>query len=101
VFKLVNGKATAFEADGTTIRYSRDGVTALTLDEWVDGLVAEAPHLFEPSSGGGASSNGSGGVGLIGHRNPWKRETWNFTEQCRLVRDNPTMAAQVKKAAGR
>ena len=33
VFQLVNGVPAAFEADGKTVRYGRDGVTPLTLDE--------------------------------------------------------------------
>lgn len=45
VFKLVNGSPRAFENDGTTI-VGRDGVTPMTLEEWVDAQVADAPHLF-------------------------------------------------------
>lgn len=32
VFKLVNGAPRAFEADGATVRYGRDGVTPMTLE---------------------------------------------------------------------
>jgi vacuolar-type H+-ATPase subunit I/STV1 len=49
-FKLVNGVPQA--QDGDRIRYGKDGVTPMTLDEWIDSLVTEAPHLFEPSVGG-------------------------------------------------
>ena len=35
VFKLVNGSPRAFEADGQAVRYGRDGVTPMTLEEWV------------------------------------------------------------------
>jgi len=34
VFKLVNGAPRAFEADGQSVRYGRDGVTPMTLEEW-------------------------------------------------------------------
>jgi hypothetical protein len=72
------------------------------LDEWVEALKAEAPHLFEQNSGGGAAGNGSGGAGLNhGQRNPWKKETLNLTEQSKLTRDNPRLAAQLRAAAGR
>ncbi len=33
VFKLVNGVPTALDADGKTVRYGKDGVTPMTLEE--------------------------------------------------------------------
>lgn len=101
VFKVADGKIVAFDADGQ-IRPGKDGYTPLTLDEWVEELRSEASHLFESNSGGGASGNGSGGAGSQhGRKNPWKKETWNLTEQSKIARTNPTLAAQLKKAAGR
>src|SRR5207253_9202703 len=50
VFRLVNGVATAFQSDGKTVRVGKDGLTAMTLDEWVDTQVSEAPHLFESNA---------------------------------------------------
>src|SRR5437899_1208311 len=35
IFKLVNGVATAFEADGQTVRVGKDGIAPMTLEEWV------------------------------------------------------------------
>lgn len=101
VFRLVNGVPTAFEADGKTVRYGRDGLTPMTLDEWVDSQVADAPHLFESNAGGGAAGNGTGtstkSHGLA--KNPFKRETWNLTEQMRLLKSDPNLAARLKAAA--
>jgi len=101
VFKLVNGVPAAFEADGKTVRYGRDGLTAMTLEEWVDTQVSEAPHLFESNAGGGAAGSASGGgakpQGLV--KNPFKRETWNLTEQMRLQKSDPQLAARLKAAA--
>ncbi len=101
VFRLVNGVPTAFEADGKTVRYGRDGLTPMTLEEWVDAQVAEAPHLFESNAGGGAAGNASGG-GAKPHgsvKNPFKRETWNLTEQMRLTKSDPSLAARLKAVA--
>jgi hypothetical protein len=39
-FKLVNGVPQAFEADGQTARMGKDGVSPMTLAEWVDALVS-------------------------------------------------------------
>jgi len=100
VFKLVNGAPRAFEADGQTVRYGRDGVTPMSLEEWVDAQVSDAPHLFEPNAGGGAASN-PGGAGMGGRsvKNPFRKETWNLTEQMRLLKSDPGLAARLKAAA--
>jgi len=95
-FKLVNGVPQA--QDGNGIRYGRDGVTPMTLEQWVESLVTEAPHLFEPSAGGGATGSGSGGA--VGAKNPFRKGAdWNLTEQMRLLKNNPAMAAQLKATA--
>jgi hypothetical protein len=99
VFKLVNGVATAFESDGKTVRVGKDRVAPMTLDEWVDTQVAEAPHLFESNAGGGAAGNGSGGVGNRSGKNPFRKETWNLTEQMKMLKTDPQLAARLKAAA--
>ena len=101
VFKLVNGAPQAFEADGKTVRYGRDGITPMTLEEWVDAQVADAPHLFESNAGGGAAGNPAGG-GTGSQRsvkNPFRKDTWNLTEQMKLQKTDPTLAARLKAAA--
>lgn len=101
VFKLVQGAARAFEADGTTVRYGRDGVTPMTLEEWVETQVADAPHLFESNAGGGAAGTGSGATGGSGRsgKNPFRKETWNLTDQMKLQKSDPALAARLKAAA--
>ena len=97
VFRLVNGVPTAFEADGKTVRYGKDGITPMTLEEWIDTQVSEAPHLFESNSGGGAASNSARTQPSV--KNPFKRETWNLTEQMKLQKTDPQLAARLKAAA--
>jgi hypothetical protein len=102
MFRLINGVPTAFESDGRTVRYGRDGITPLTLDEWTENLAVEAPHLFESNAGGGAAGNASGGgAGARAlSRNPFKRGAdWNVTEQMRLMKTDPQTAARLKAAA--
>ena len=100
-FRLVNGVPQAFEGDVQTPRAGRDGVTPLSVAEWVDQQVSEAPHLFENNAGGGASGHGSGGAagGERSGRNPFRKETWNLTEQMRLQKTDPALAARLKAAA--
>ena len=104
VFKLANGLPTAFEPDGNTVRVGKDGLSPMTLEEWVDALVSDAPHLFEPNSGGGGPgglSHGAGGAGMrgVGQRNPFRKETWNLTEQMKIAKSDPQLAARLKAAA--
>ena len=95
-FKLVNGVPQAF--DGDVPRYGRDGTSPLTLAEWVDALVSDAPHLFEANAGGGAAGSGSRGAGS-GGVNPFRKESWNLTEQVKLLKTNPGLAARLKASA--
>ena len=96
-FKLVNGVPQAF--DGERIRTGKDGVSPMTLAEWVDALVSDAPHLFEANAGGGAAGSGSGGAGNRSVRNPFRKETWNVTEQMKIEKSDPQLAARLKATA--
>ena len=100
-FKLVNGVPQAFEADGQTVRSGKDGVTPMTLAEWVDAQVSDAPHLFESNAGGGAAGNASGGGASTraSVKNPFRKETWNLTEQMKLQKSDPALAARLKASA--
>jgi len=95
-FKLVGSVPQAF--DGDVPRYGRDGTSPLTLAEWVDALVSDAPHLFEANAGGGAAGSGSreAGSGVV---NPFRKESWNLTEQVKLLKTNPGLAARMKASA--
>jgi hypothetical protein len=98
-FKLVNGVPQAFEADGQTARTGKDGVSPMTLAEWVDALVSDAPHLFEANAGSGAAGSGGGVTGNRSAKNPFRKETFNFTEQMKLQKTDPALAARLKAAA--
>jgi hypothetical protein len=98
-FRLVNGVPQALEADGQTPRAGRDGVSPLTVAEWIDAQVSDAPHLFEANAGGGATGDGSGGAAHHSGPNPFRRETWNLTEQMKLQKSDPALAARLKASA--
>ena len=98
IFALVDGVSRAIEADGQTARVGRDGLTPLSVAEWVEMLVSEAPHLFEGSAGSGAVGHGSSGVGA--RKNPFRKGAdWNVTEQMRLLKSDSELAARLKAAA--
>ena len=96
-FKLVNGLPQAF--DGETARVGKDGFSPLTLAEWVDALVSDAPHLFEANAGGGAAGSGSRGAGNRSVKNPFRKESFNLTEQMKIQKSDPQLAARLKAAA--
>jgi hypothetical protein len=98
-FKLVNGVPQAFDGDGQTARTGKDGVSPMTLAEWVDALVSDAPHLFEANAGGGAAGSGSGGAGNRSVKNPFRKESWNLTEQMKIQKSDPQLAARLKASA--
>ena len=100
-FKLVKGVPQAFEADGKTVRVGRDGTSPMTLEEWMDAQVSDAPHLFEANAGGGAASNGAGGAAASARttKNPFRQESWNLTEQMKLQKTDPGLAARLKASA--
>ena len=67
------------------------------VDELLKPLRETSPHLFkEAFSGGYNPAGGAGGQ----PKNPFAKETFNLTEQGRLLRDNPAQARQLAAAAG-
>ena len=50
----------AVAIDGERTLYGADGVTPLSIKEWMNALVKKAPHLFKQSSGGGAGGSKQG-----------------------------------------
>lgn len=83
--------------DGVPItRADVAGVTpGISPDVWLAGLKDSKPHWFKESSGGGAANGGQRGV-----VNPWTAAHWNLTEQGKVLRQDPSKAEQMAKAAG-
>jgi len=82
-------------------RFKDDATTPFTVADLVSEMKANesfAPAFPEINSGGGGKPNGGGGGGS--GVNPWKSETKNITMQAKLMKENPSLAAQYKKAAG-
>jgi hypothetical protein len=67
----------------------------------VDAQVSDAPHLCESNAGGGAVSNGGGAAAGSQRsvKNPFRKESWNLTEQMKLQKSDPALAARLKAAA--
>lgn len=63
---------------------------------WLASVRASKTHWWPESSGAGATGSGSGSGGA----NPWKKDQFNLTEQGTISREQPKLAAQLKKQAG-
>ena len=97
VLRWVSGEPRVVEPDGATVRPGKDGTAPMTLDEWLSTQMTEAPHLFESSSGSGAPGTGPG---IMPGRNPFNRgPEFNLTEQMKLIRTDPQLAANLKASA--
>lgn len=101
---LLRGRQALRYEDGKFIAYGDDGQKRfgangdpMTAEEWADDLLKGAPHLFEPSKGGGAGGSGAGG-----HTgpNPFKKgDSWNVTQQMQLRKKDPQLADKLEAAA--
>ena len=61
VWKIVDGKQVALDGDGEPM-YDQKG-EPVTMTSYAAGLQGDAPHLFKPSSGGGAKGTPGGAPG--------------------------------------
>jgi len=60
--------------------------------------IEELKKLVKPAGAGpvGSGTNPAGAP----EKNPWAKDTLNLTEQARILRENPALAAQLKQQAG-
>lgn len=90
-----------FEIDeaGKVVVKDNVGFTpGISAEVWLTEIQPKRPHWWPPSQGGGGRGNG-GGNGAGGN-NPWAADSWNMTEQGRIVRENPARAKQLAEVAG-
>jgi hypothetical protein len=79
-------------------RYQDEKGTLVPLAEGVTHLATSKPHLLKQPGARGSGYNPAARGGEVA--NPWAKDRFNLTEQLRLSEENPTLAAQLKTAAG-
>jgi hypothetical protein len=99
----VDGKYTV-EVIGTdgNPRLSGNDAHVMSISELVVEMKSQNDFAsaFEGSGASGTGATGGHrGTGYSGN-NPWKKETLNITEQFKLTKENPQLAAQLKAQAG-
>lgn len=67
------------------------------LKEQLDEMRKSDAYLFDQTLGGRTPQN-NGGSAFAG-KNPWKKETFNLTEQGRIIKEDPELAKQLQAAA--
>lgn len=81
-------------------RFADDATTPFTVPDLVAEFKANDSYSAAfPNQNSGTGDPDTGGKGGTGD-NPWKAETKNVTRQAQINKENPTLAAQLKKAAG-
>lgn len=55
--------------------------------------------LITATKGSGSGAGGQGGGAPQGGKNPWKKDTFNLTEQARIKKENPELARQLETSA--
>lgn len=102
-FKIEDGKVVAYDGNGNKL-YSRARPGELAdFDEALETIIEQYPHkdyILKASgaNGGGAPISGKSGAQISS--NPFKKDTLNLTEQARIQRENPQLAARLKAEAG-
>ena len=78
--------------------FDKDG-NPIGIDDVLKPLRESLPHLFktENKPNGYNPAGGSGSGGIV---NPWKKESFNMTEQGKILRNDPVQAKQLASAAG-
>lgn len=92
--------------DADYIIYKQGGLDKFTFDKegkpvGVDDILKPlkeaSPHLFKVDNGGGYKPAGGGNPSA---KNPFAKESFNLTEQGKLLRDDPTRARELAASAG-
>jgi septal ring factor EnvC (AmiA/AmiB activator) len=81
--------------DRSKLSIAEDG-TVLGVDEQLAVLKEQYKDLFKPDVKGKEPINIGGGTPST--KNPWSKEHFNLTEQGRILRENPELAAQLQAA---
>ena len=92
-FRIVKGEPIPVAADRQTVLLAADGVNVLSVTEW----VARQARGAQPRGEDGRWMPEEDEV--LPMRNPFRRKTWNLTEQMRLQRRDPRLAKRLKAEA--
>ena len=94
--KAKNAKAVKALLDMEKVKL--DGEQLLGLDDQLKALQQSDPYLFGETGKVGSGTNPPGaGTGEV---NPWKKDSWNLTQQGKILLEDPAKATRMKAEAG-
>jgi len=94
--KAKNAKAVKALLDMEKVKL--DGDQLLGLDDQLKAIKESDPYLFgEPGRVGSGTNPPGAGTGEV---NPWKKDSWNLTQQGKILLEDPAKAARMKAEAG-
>jgi len=100
IFDLFSYKLACYTNDYIIVKFNfdKDG-NPIGIDDVLKPLRESLPHLFktENKPNGYNPAGGSGSGGIV---NPWKKESFNMTEQGKILKNDPVQAKQLASAAG-
>lgn len=94
---IVDADAAFALADLSKVQVAEDGKVS-GVKETLEALLTAKPYLKKMATGAGIGAGTNPGE-PNSTPNPWAKETFNLTEQARLLRENPALAESMRKAA--
>lgn len=85
------------EPDGTVVVV--DGYARTPILDWAKSSLPQYRLKAPKPAGTGAPVGRAGGDVPAGMKNPWHKDSFNLTEQARLVRNDPDLANKLRAAA--
>lgn len=95
---LIDADAALALMDKANVEVDESG-NVIGVKEALEALVETKPWLKKAEAkpvGSGTNPPGAG----VAEPNPWKQETFNLTQQAKILRENPALAARLKAEAG-
>jgi predicted RNase H-like nuclease (RuvC/YqgF family) len=94
--KAKNAKAVKALLDMEKVKL--DGDKLLGLEDQLKTIQQSDPYLFGDSGKVGSGTNPPGaGTGEV---NPWRKDSWNLTQQGKILMEDPAKATRMKAEAG-
>jgi hypothetical protein len=102
---MLRDQCTVIEDDGDYRAVVQSDMGEMEIPRYVTDWVAsdEGKVFVPPAKGSGAGNTDRPTTRLPGSdgRNPWAKETWNLTEQGKILKEDRTRAEKLAKAAGK
>jgi hypothetical protein len=97
-----NGKEVVQIFDGNGVARVNAKGEFLSIPEWVDELKKDKDYqsAFDATGNSGAGGRGSFSSAGSVPQNPWGKESVNYTEQARLIKNDPQRAIALAAQAG-